>query len=74
MHTLITYRFSVAEEVGVGSRASYYDDFCAFRDMVQNHLLQLLCLVAMEPPSKFVADQVRDEKLRVLGVETNYTR
>ena len=59
-------QISVAEEVGVGSRASYYDDFGALRDMVQNHLLQLLCLVAMEPPSKFVADQVRDEKLRVL--------
>lgn len=59
-------QISVAEAVGVGSRASYYDDFGALRDMVQNHLLQLLCLVAMEPPSKFVADQVRDEKLRVL--------
>ena len=53
-------QISVAEAVGVGSRASYYDDFGALRDMVQNHLLQLLCLVAMEPPSKFVADQVRD--------------
>ncbi len=59
-------QISVAEEVGVESRESYYDEFGALRDMVQNHLLQLLCLVAMEPPSKFVADQVRDEKLRVL--------
>jgi len=59
-------QITVAEEVGVGSRASYYDDFGALRDMVQNHLLQLLCLVAMEPPSRFIADQVRDEKLRVL--------
>ena len=59
-------QISVAEKVGIGSRESYYDEFGALRDMVQNHLLQLLCLVAMEPPSKFVADQVRDEKLRVL--------
>jgi glucose-6-phosphate 1-dehydrogenase len=59
-------QISVAEQVGVGSRASYYDDFGALRDMVQNHLLQLLCLVTMEPPAKFLADQVRDEKLRVL--------
>src|SRR6056300_1224949 len=59
-------QISVAEDVGVGSRASYYDDFGALRDMVQNHLLQLLCLVAMEPPSYFNADQVRTEKLRVL--------
>jgi glucose-6-phosphate 1-dehydrogenase len=67
-------QISVAEEVGVGSRASYYDDFGALRDMVQNHLLQLLCLVAMEPPSKFVADQVRDEKLRVLRALKPITR
>jgi glucose-6-phosphate 1-dehydrogenase len=67
-------QISVAEDVGVGSRASYYDDFGALRDMVQNHLLQLLCLVAMEPPSKFVADQVRDEKLRVLRALKPITR
>ena len=67
-------QISVAEEVGVGSRASYYDDFGALRDMVQNHLLQLLCLVAMEPPSKFVADEVRDEKLRVLRALKPITR
>lgn len=67
-------QISVAEEVGVGSRESYYDEFGALRDMVQNHLLQLLCLVAMEPPSKFVADQVRDEKLRVLRALKPITR
>lgn len=59
-------QITVAETVGVGQRASYYNQFGALRDMVQNHLLQLLCLVAMEPPARFKADQVRDEKLRVL--------
>ena len=59
-------QITVAETVGAGSRADYYDSYGAIRDMVQNHLLQLVCLVAMEPPSFFNADQVRDEKLRVL--------
>ena len=59
-------QITVAEKVGVESRVDYYDHYGALRDMVQNHLLQLLCLVAMEPPAKFRADQVRDEKLRVL--------
>ncbi len=59
-------QITVAETVGVGNRASYYDKSGALRDMVQNHILQLVCLVAMEPPSHFTADQVRDEKLRVL--------
>ncbi|CAI8196787.1 MAG: Glucose-6-phosphate 1-dehydrogenase [SAR116 cluster bacterium] len=59
-------QISVAETVGVDGRADYYDSYGALRDMVQNHLLQLVCLVAMEPPAFFDADQVRDEKLRVL--------
>ena len=59
-------QITVAETVGVGQRASYYDESGALRDMVQNHILQLVCLVAMEPPSHFDANQVRDEKLRVL--------
>ena len=59
-------QITVAETVGVGNRADYYNAYGAVRDMVQNHLLQLVCLVAMEPPSFFNADQVRDEKLRVL--------
>ena len=59
-------QITVAETVGVGGRASYYDQYGAIRDMVQNHLLQLVCLVAMEPPAQFNANQVRDEKLRVL--------
>ena len=59
-------QITVAETIGVGDRASYYDNYGAIRDMLQNHLLQLLCLVAMEPPARFNADQVRNEKLRVL--------
>lgn len=57
---------TVAEKIGVEGRADYYDHAGALRDMVQNHLLQLLCLVAMEPPNEFAADAVRDEKLKVL--------
>ncbi len=57
---------TVAETVGVGGRGAYYDKSGAMRDMVQNHLMQLLCLIAMEPPSRFGADEVRDEKLKVI--------
>ncbi len=57
---------TVAETIGVEGRGPYYETAGALRDMVQNHLLQLLCLVAMEPPSAFEADAVRDEKLKVL--------
>jgi glucose-6-phosphate 1-dehydrogenase len=59
-------QITVAEEVGVGSRAGFYDGAGAMRDMVQNHLLQLLCIVAMEPPTSLAPDAVRDEKLKVL--------
>ncbi len=59
-------QITVAEEVGVGSRAGFYDGAGAMRDMVQNHLLQLLCIVAMEPPTSLSPDAVRDEKLKVL--------
>jgi glucose-6-phosphate 1-dehydrogenase len=59
-------QITVAESLGVESRAGYYDNSGALLDMVQNHLLQLLCLVAMEPPHKLEADQVRNEKLKVL--------
>ena len=57
---------TVAESIGAGGRASYYDTAGALRDMVQNHLLQLLCLVAMEPPLDLSPDTVRDEKIKVL--------
>ncbi|MDD7910387.1 glucose-6-phosphate dehydrogenase [Pseudovibrio exalbescens] len=59
-------QITVAETLGVEKRAGYYDTAGALRDMVQNHLLQLLCLVAMEPPESMAADSVRDEKLKVL--------
>ena len=59
-------QITVAETVGVEWRASYYDGAGALRDMVQNHLLQLLCLVALEPPASLHADALRDEKLKVL--------
>ena len=59
-------QITVAEEEGVGTRAGYYDQSGALRDMVQNHMLQLLALVAMEPPHSLDADVVRDEKLEVI--------
>ncbi|HZI67287.1 MAG TPA: glucose-6-phosphate dehydrogenase [Thermoanaerobaculia bacterium] len=59
-------QIAVAETVGVGHRAGYYEEAGVLRDMFQNHLLQLLCLIAMEPPVKFEADAVREEKLKVL--------
>ena len=59
-------QITVAESLGVEGRGEYYDRAGALRDMVQNHLLQLLCLVAMEPPTSLTADSVRDEKLKVL--------
>jgi glucose-6-phosphate 1-dehydrogenase len=59
-------QITVAETVGVGSRAGFYDQTGALRDMVQNHLLQLLCFVAMEPAISLDPDDVRDEKLKVL--------
>ena len=59
-------QITVAETVGVGGRGEYYDKSGAMRDMMQNHLMQLLCLIAMEPPAKFDPDAVRDEKLKVI--------
>lgn len=59
-------QITVAETVGLESRVAYYDDSGALRDMVQNHMLQLLALVAMEPPTSFEATAVRDEKVKVL--------
>ena len=59
-------QITVAETVGVEGRGDYYDHSGAMRDMLQNHLLQLLCLTAMEPPSQFDPSAVRNEKLKVL--------
>lgn len=57
---------SVTEQLGVGDRGGYYDEAGALRDMVQNHILQLVCLIAMEPPVSFQADEVRNRKVDVL--------
>lgn len=59
-------QISVTEKLGVEERGDYYDGSGAMRDMIQNHLLQLLCLVAMEPPNSFNADEVRNRKVDVL--------
>lgn len=59
-------QITVSESIGVEGRAEYYDRSGALRDMVQNHLLQLLCLVAMEPPSSMDGDRIRTEKIKVL--------
>jgi glucose-6-phosphate 1-dehydrogenase len=59
-------QITAAESVGLEGRHSYYEDYGAFRDMIQNHLMQLLCLVAMEPPCSLDADSIRDEKVKVL--------
>jgi len=59
-------QITVAETLGVEGRGAYYDESGAIRDMVQNHMLQLLCLTAMEPPNAMAADALRDEKLKVL--------
>ncbi|MBP7242137.1 glucose-6-phosphate dehydrogenase [Amaricoccus sp.] len=59
-------QITVAENLGVAGRGEYYDTSGAMRDMVQNHLMQLLCLTAMEPPAHFEPNMVRDEKLKVI--------
>jgi glucose-6-phosphate 1-dehydrogenase len=59
-------QITAAEDLGIGTRAGYYDSAGAMRDLIQNHMLQLLCHVAMEPPGWITADEVRDEKVKVL--------
>ncbi len=59
-------QITVAEPSGIGRRGNYYEQAGALRDMVQNHLLQLLCLIAMEPPTSFLPDEIRNKKLDVL--------
>ena len=67
-------QITVAEEVGMaGGRGAYYDTAGAIRDMVQNHMMQLLCLVAMEPPVTLDADAVRNEKVKVLQALPDWT-
>ena len=59
-------QITAAEDLGIGTRAGYYDSAGAMRDLIQNHMLQLLCHVAMEPPVSLTADEVRNEKVKVL--------
>ncbi len=59
-------QITASEDLGIGTRAGYYDGAGALRDLVQNHMLQLLCLLCMEPPIAFTADHVRNEKVKVL--------
>ncbi|MBL6752355.1 MAG: glucose-6-phosphate dehydrogenase [Nevskia sp.] len=67
-------QITLAESVGVEERGEFYDRYGAMRDIVQNHLLQLLCIIAMEPPVSIAADAVRDEKLKVLRALRPFTR
>jgi glucose-6-phosphate 1-dehydrogenase len=64
--TIDHVQITIAETTGVGDRWPYYDEYGAMGDMVQNHMMQLLCLVAMEPPSDLQPDSVRNEKVKVL--------
>lgn len=59
-------QISVTEQIGIGTRGNYFDNAGILRDMIQNHLLQLLCIIAMEPPTSFNADEVRNRKVDVL--------
>ncbi len=59
-------QITAAEDIGIEGRAGYYDRAGALRDLIQNHMLQLLCHIAMEPPASFTADEVRNEKVKVL--------
>jgi glucose-6-phosphate 1-dehydrogenase len=72
--TIDHVQITVAETEGVGERWPYYDEYGALRDMLQNHMLQLLCLVAMEPPSDMEPDSVRNEKVKVLRSLRSFTR
>jgi len=66
-------QITIAEKLGVGNRLGYYESSGALRDMLQNHLLQLLCIVAMEPPASVSSDAVRDEKVKVLRALRKFT-
>ena len=59
-------QITVSEKIGVGDRGGYYEEAGALRDMVQNHMLQVLSLIAMEPPVSLEAESVRDEKVKLL--------
>ena len=65
-HYIDHVQITVAEAIGIGTRAAFYEQTGVVRDMIQNHLLQLLCMTAMEPPIRFDADSLRDETVKVL--------
>src|SRR5439155_26881812 len=67
-------QFTVAESIGVEKRGGYFDSAGISRDIIQNHMLQLVSLVAMEPPVAFDADAVRDEKVKVLRALREFPR
>jgi glucose-6-phosphate 1-dehydrogenase len=71
--TIANIQITIAEELGVEKRGAFYDSTGALRDMVQNHALQLLCAIGMEPPINAHADAIRDEKLKVLRSLTPWT-
>ena len=73
-NTIDHVQITVAEEVGIEGRWGYFDQSGQLRDMVQNHLLQILTLVAMEPPDHLDSDSIRDEKLKVLKALRPITR
>jgi glucose-6-phosphate 1-dehydrogenase len=73
-HTIDHVQITVAETEGVGDRWPYYNDYGALRDMLQNHMIQLLCLIAMEPPADLDPDAVRQEKVKVLKALRPITR
>ncbi|HEX4708801.1 MAG TPA: glucose-6-phosphate dehydrogenase [Candidatus Udaeobacter sp.] len=73
-HYIDHVQITAAETLGVGSRAGYYEGAGAMRDMVQNHLIQLLCLTAMEPPIDLTADSIRDEKVKVVRSLRRWSR
>ena len=66
-HHVDHVQITMAEDIGVGGRAGYYDGIGAARDVIQNHLLQLLALTAMEEPLSFSPDDLREEKIKVLS-------
>ncbi|SNZ21423.1 glucose-6-phosphate dehydrogenase [Cohaesibacter gelatinilyticus] len=70
-HYVDHVQITAAEEIGVEGRGAYYDQSGAMRDMVQNHLMQLLCLTAMEPPAGVAPDDIRNEKLKVINALTD---
>jgi glucose-6-phosphate 1-dehydrogenase len=73
-HYIEHVQVTVAENIGVGNRGNYYDGAGALRDMIQNHLLQLLCMAAMEPPVSFKAEEVRNKKADTLHAIRTFSR